>query len=296
MYNESYLSGLFFSLLAGTIWGCIQVIYFNHINYIPPLEIIAHRSLWAFFILFFVIISLKNFKKYLLIFNDFRKIFFLSLTALLVSSNWFFFILAVSINKVNESAMGYFISPIFSVAFGYIFFKEKLSKIQLISLLLIIIAIINLIVNLGVLPWISLSLATTWSIYGLIRKKIDVSSEIGLLFETSFLAPFFFTYIIFLKINGIDHFKIDDNYSHFFLIGAGIVTLVPLFFFNLGVKKIPLGIAGLIFYLVPTLQFLTSITYLNEEISYIKLISFIIIWISIIIFIYDSFKKKNILY
>ena len=150
--------------------------------------------------------------------------------------------------------------------------------------------------NFGVIPWLSLSLATTWSIYGLVRKKIDVSSEIGLLFETSILAPIFIVYLFVLKFYGVDHFQYDKNYSSIFLIGAGFVTVIPLFFFNIGVKKIPLSVAGLIFYLVPTLQFITSVTFLNENISLIKLYSFIIIWLSILIFIYDSFKKKNVLY
>lgn len=293
MRDKVYFSGLLYASLAGMIWGCVQVLYFNHIKHISPIEIVAHRAIWAFFILFIIILITKRIKKYYLIFQNKKDIIYLSTTAILVSSNWFFFILAVSLNRVQDSSMGYFISPILSVAFGFIFFKEKLSKLQIISITLIIISICNLIFNLGSVPWIALSLATTWSIYGLLRKKINVDSEIGLLFETSLLIPIFIIilfYGYYYQNNNFTMYEINDL---IFLIGGGIVTVVPLFFFNLGLKMVPLGVAGLVFYLVPTLQFVTSILFLQEELNIIKLYSFLIIWIAIIIFIYESSKNNS---
>lgn len=295
MQAKSYVFGLGYVALAGFIWGCVQVLYFNEIKHIPPLEIIAHRCIWAFVILFIFVIFSTNLKSYVSIFLDSNKLVYLTSTALLLSSNWFFFVKSVSINAVQDAAMGYFISPIFSVVFGYLFFKEKLNRIHLISILLIVFAIGNLIINLGSIPFIALSVATTWSIYGLIKKKIKISSEIGLLFETSLLTPFFIAYIIFLNFNNESNFNVSEVKSFYFLIGSGIVTAVPLFFFNIGVKKIPLSFSGLMFYLVPTLQFITSIVVLKEELSVLKLISFIIIWLSIILFIRESMKvEKNI--
>ena len=293
MESKGYFVGLSYVALAGFIWGCVQVLYFNEINYIPPLEIISHRCIWAFFALLIYVLISKNLKNYILIFNDKKKFIYLTLAALLISSNWFFFVMSVTLNKVQDAAMGYFISPILSVAFGYIFFKENLNKFHILSILLIILSIANLIFNLGSFPWIAISVATTWSIYGLIKKKIKVSSEIGLLFETSMLTPFFLIYILFLNFDNKSHFTLLEIKSFYFLIGSGIVTAVPLFFFNLGVKKIPLSFSGLMFYLVPTLQFLTSITILKEELSIIKLISFIVIWFAIFLFIFESMKIKK---
>ena len=293
MKDKVYFSGLLYASLAGMIWGCVQVFYFNHIKHIPSIEIVAHRAIWAFFILVVYIFIKKKIKDYYLVFRHKVNIIYLSITAVLVSSNWFFFILAVSLNRVQDSSMGYFISPILSVAFGYIFFKEKLNKLQIISLILIIMSIMNLIFNLGSIPWIALSLATTWSIYGLLRKKIEVNSEIGLLFETSLLAPIFIIILFFFYLSEQSSFINYEMNDIILLIGGGLVTVVPLFFFNMALKMIPLGIAGLIFYLVPTLQFITSILFLQEELSIIKLYSFIIIWIAILIFIYESMRNNN---
>ena len=177
MESKGYLVGLSYVALSAFIWGCVQVLYFNEINYIPPLEIIAHRCIWAFFVILIFVLFSKNFKDYTSIFFNSSKFIYLTLAALLISSNWFFFVMSVTLNKVQDAAMGYFISPIFSVAFGYIFFKEQLNKLHLISILLIIFSIINLIFNISSFPWIALSVATTWSIYGLIKKKIKMYSQ-----------------------------------------------------------------------------------------------------------------------
>jgi len=296
MDKKSFLNGLFYSSIAALIWGFVQVLYFKNIDYIPPIETVSHRGIWAFFFLIILIFAKKNYTEFISIFTNKKKFFYLSITSVLITSNWLFFILSIFINRVHDAAMGYFISPILSVGFGYIFFKEKLSKIQILSLSLIILSILNLIVNLGTIPWIAISLATTWSIYGLLRKKIRVASEVGLLFETSILLPFFFIYCFYLYSTGKSHFSLSDIPSTLFLIGSGFVTALPLFLFNLGLKKIPLSVAGLIFYLVPTLQFLTSVIILGEIIDNLKIISFIIIWVAILAFLYESIKNnKNII-
>ena len=162
MDNKSFLNGLFYCSIAASIWGFVQVLYFKNIDYVPPIETVSHRGIWAFFFLFLLIFAKKKFKEFLSIFSNKKNFIYLSITSILVSSNWLFFILSISINRVHDAAMGYFISPILSVVFGYIFFKEKLSRIQILSLSLIILAILNLIVNLGTIPWIAISLATTW--------------------------------------------------------------------------------------------------------------------------------------
>jgi len=127
------------------------------------------------------------------------------------------------------------------------------------------------------------------------EKKIKVASEIGLLFETSILLPLFIIYCLYLYSIGINHFSFYDTTSSLFLIGSGFVTAMPLFFFNLGIKKISLSVAGLVFYLVPTLQFLTSVIVLGEVINNLKIISFIIIWTAVLVFLYESIKNNKII-
>ncbi len=291
----SFINGLVYNLIAVILWGCIQVIYFENIKYIPPLEIVSHRAIWAFFFILILIALRKKIFNFFEIFKNKKKLLYLITTAMLISSNWFFLIKSISTENVQDAAMGYYISPIVSVALGYIIFKEKFSKIQFLSLILILIAMINLIVNIGSIPWIAISLATTWSLYGVIRKKVNIDSEVGLFFELSLLLPIFLGYSILLNQNGTGHFILDDKYTIFFLIGGGLFTALPLFFFNLAIRLIPLSLSGIIFYLVPTLQFLTAIIYLGEVISFEKIISFIIIWIAVILFIFESIKinKKN---
>ena len=147
MNKNAHFIGYVYSSLAALVWGCIQVLYFNHINYVPPLETVSHRGLWGFIILLLFVLLNKQTNIFFSIFKDRKKLFLLCITGLLVSSNWSFFIMAVSLNRVQDSSMGYFISPLLSVAFGYLFFKEKLSIIQKSCLALIAIAIFNIIIN-----------------------------------------------------------------------------------------------------------------------------------------------------
>ena len=222
-----------------------------------------------------------------------KKILVLSFTAILITINWTGFILAVSINRVQDASMGYFITPMISILLGYFFLKEKISKLRLISILMMLVSIIFLIINLKTLPFVAILIGTTWSIYGLLRKQINVSSEIGLLYESGFITLIAGPYLIYLNYQGSGFFLNETTLTSIFLILTGAVTTFPLFFFNLGVKFIPLGFAGVIFYLVPSFHFITSVFILHEKISLPKLFSFIIIWIAVIIFIIDIFKEEK---
>ena len=154
-------------------------------------------------------------------------------------------------------------------------------------------SIIFLIYSLNTFPYIAILIGTSWGIYGLLRKLIDVSPEIGLLYESFFISLFSFPYLLYLFYKGSGYFLNYDSFTSFFLILTGAVTIFPLFFFNLGVKFISLGYVGVLFYLAPSFHFVTSVFILNENLSLYKLISFIIIWIAVIIFIYDKLKEEK---
>lgn len=287
-----FLKGIIYTSFASVFWGLPQVLFFNNIKNIPPIEIISHRALWSFVLLFLLVFFSKKFIELKKIFLNKKIIFFLSITALLVSFNWFLFILSISINRVQDASMGYFISPIISVGLGYIFFKEKLSILQIISLILIIFSIIFLLFKLKIFPFLAVGIALSWAFYGLIRKKININPEIGLTFESGFLSIIALSYLFFLYQTNENFFINSEINIKFLLMCTGIVTVIPLFFFNLGVKVLPLGVTGIIFFLNPTFQFLTSVFILKETIIQIKVISFIIIWIAIIIFLLDKFKTE----
>ena len=154
-------------------------------------------------------------------------------------------------------------------------------------------AIIYLVLSLKIFPFIAILIATTWAIYGLLRKLIDVRAEIGLLYESAFIALIAGPYLIYLNFQGSGFFLNHSSTTSIFLILTGLITTIPLFLFNQGIKFIPLGFAGVIFYLAPTFHFITSVFILNENLSLTKLVSFIIIWIAVIIFIIDILKEEK---
>ena len=190
--------------------------------------------------------------------------------------------------------MGYFITPMISICLGYFFLKEQITLLKFISLLLMISSIFFLLISNNIIPFLALLIAFTWGIYGVLRKQIDVSPAIGLLYESFFLSLFAIPYLIFIYINGSGYFLTYNSYTSVLLILTGAVTIFPLFFFNLGIKNIPLGFAGVLFYIAPTFHFITSVFILKEDLIMSKFISFLIIWIAIAIFIYDQVKKENV--
>ena len=271
-----------------------QPLFFNQINYVKPIEVAFHRGLWSFIFLFIILLFFLKIKDFFLIFFSIKKLIFLSITGILISINWTAFIFAVSVGRVQDASMGYFITPMISICLGYFFLKEQITLLKFISLLLMISSIFFLLISNNIIPFLALLIAFTWGIYGVLRKQIDVSPAIGLLYESFFLSLFAIPYLIFIYINGSGYFLTYNSYTSVLLILTGAVTIFPLFFFNLGIKNIPLGFAGVLFYIAPTFHFITSVFILKEDLIMSKFISFLIIWIAIAIFIYDKEKKENV--
>ena len=293
MYNKSFYKGIIYTSLAALFWGIPQPLFFNNINFIPAIEIALHRGLWSFIFLSILIIISGKFNEFLSIFKSYRKILFLIITSLLISINWTGFIYAVNINRVQDASMGYFLTPIISILLGYFFLNEKISKLKIYSIIIMLSAILFLIISLKTFPLIALLIGITWGFYGLIRKQINIPAEVGLFFEAGFISIFALPYLIYIDVQNLGFFINHSIEVSIFLILTGAVTIFPLFFFNLGVKKIPLGFSGVIFFLAPSLHFITSAFILKEDISLSKLICFILIWIAVIIYIYDIIKKNK---
>ena len=291
MKINPYYKGIFYTCLASLFWGMPQPLIFNEIKFIPAIEVASHRGIWSFVFLLIILGLFNKINDFFLIFKSYKKIIVLSITALLISINWTGFILAVSINRVQDASMGYFITPMISIILGFFFLKEKLSILKLISLLMMLIAIIYLIISLKTFPFIALLIGTTWGIYGFLRKQVKVSAEVGLLYESALISLIACPYLIYIGFQGSGYFFNHSQNTSFFLILAGLVTIFPLFFFNLGVKNIPLGLAGVLFYLAPSFHFITSVFILNENLSMHKLFSFIIVWVAVVIFIFDIYNK-----
>ena len=270
-----------------------QPLFFNKIKYVPSFEVAMHRGLWSFVILFVLLYFMNEIKDVLYLFYSRKKIIILSITGSLIAINWTGFIYSVSINQVQDASLGYFITPMISITLGYLFLNEKLNFKKIISVLLMIFACLILIFNSNHLPFIAILIGTSWAIYGLLRKQINVSPATGLLYESGFISIFALPYLIYLNFLNSGHFNFEVNFTSVMLILTGIVTIFPLFFFNLGLKHIPLGLAGVLFYIAPSFHFITSIYVLEENLSFEKLIVFIMIWFGVGIFIYDVIKNKN---
>ena len=183
--------------------------------------------------------------------------------------------------------------PILSVLLGYIFFKEKLNKKRIFSIVLVFISILIIIFfNLKSLPWVGLIVALSWAFYNLVRKKINIDTDVGLLIESLFIFPFALIVFYFIVKSGLNDFSLSNPGLSLFLLLAGPMTVIPLFLYVRGVELIGLGPTGMIFYITPTLQFILGYFYYNEEFSLIKFLSFIIIWIAVIIYLKDLYETN----
>ncbi len=294
MIKDTFLKGILFTCIASIFWGLPQPLFFNELNHVETFEIVLHRGLWSFVFLFLILLTLTNLKEFYDLFKSLKKIFILTITAALIASNWAGFIYAVGQERVQDASMGYFITPMISIILGNLFLKEKLTKYKTTAVLLMFFAIIYLFVNLREFPILIILIGSTWAVYGLLRKHLMVSPSIGLLYETFIISIVSIPYLLFIFYSGESSFISINLKTTLFLILTGVVTVFPLFFFNLGLKYIQLGLAGVLFYLAPSFHFITSFFILNEEILNFKMLSFLIIWVGIIFYIYDALKNRSI--
>jgi len=293
--RKNILSGIFYGASASLWWGIIGVFYFKSVSYVGPIELVVHRTIWTAFLL---IIITSLYSKWSLVFSILRnrkKTLMLLITGILIFINWSTWIYAVVTNKLVDASFGYYMMPILSVFFGIIFLKEPYNKKKLLSILLVTASVIYLLINFNSVPWTGLIVGLTWSTYSLLRKKINVEADIGLLLESLFVTPIALFVFYLLILDGNYFFSIHEPLNSFWLFLAGAMTLIPLFLFLKGVELAGLGPSGMIFFLTPTGQFLLGIFYYNEFFDFTKFIGFIIIWIGVLIYLIDlkNTEKQN---
>ena len=290
--NKKTLNGIFYSGFGSLWWGVIGVLYFKSVSFVTPLELTIHRTIWTAFLLLFSILAYGRMNETFNTIKNIKVSFLLILTSILIVTNWYTWIYAVTVNKLIDAAFGYYIFPILSVFFGIIFLKESHNKMKLIAIGLVIIAVFFLLIDIKSTPWIGLIVALTWSIYTLLRKKINVSTDVGLFIESAFMTPFALIAFYFISQNGNTYFTLSDVSMSFWLFLAGANTLIPLGLYLYGSSLAGLGPAAMIFFLAPTGQFLLGFYYFGENLDLNKLISFIIIWIAVAIYLKDLAKDK----
>ncbi|MDR0408343.1 MAG: EamA family transporter RarD [Campylobacteraceae bacterium] len=282
--------GIIYALCAFSLWGILPV-YFKSLQHVNPAELIAHRIIWSAALLLILLYFSHSAKEIKKCFASKKIVFALLVTSILISSNWLTYVWTISNNKIAESSLGYFINPIINIIFGMIFLKEKSSFLEKIAIGIASFAIILEIVNFGKIPYAAFILAVTFALYGLIRKKIGVSSFAGFFVETSLLTPAAICYIIYLT--RIDALTASFSSDIFLLLLAGPATVVPLLFFTSAASRIKLGTIGFIQYLSPTITFSLAILVYNEPLSNQRAITFTLIWISLIFVIANTIKRSK---
>ena len=291
--KDQFNKGLLLTSLGSFWWGFIGVIYFQYVSFIGHIELVVHRCLWTAVMLLLTTTFFSKWSLFKRIIKNKNYLFGLFISGFLIFINWAVWIYAVATERIIDASFGYFIMPIISVLLGYIFFKEKLNKKRIFSIILVSISILILIFfNLKSLPWVGLIVAFSWAFYNLIRKKIDVDTDIGLLIESLYILPFALVVFYLITKAGVNDFSFSNAGLSLFLILAGPMTVIPLFLYVRGVELIGLGPTGMIFYITPTLQFILGYFYYNEDFSIIKFVSFIIIWIAVIIYLKDLYETN----
>ena len=291
--NNNFNKGIFLTAAGSFWWGLIGVIYFKYIAFAGHIEVVIHRSLWTTVMLIFTTLLFSRFGKFKKLIKIKKNILILFFSGILIFTNWAVWIYAVSSDRLIDASFGYFIMPIISIFLGYFFFKEYLSFKGKISVVIVFFSILFLIVsNFNSIPWVGLIVAFSWSFYNLLRKKIEVETDIGLLIESLFILPVILIAFYFIVQNNFNDFSLSNPKLMLMFMLAGPMTVIPLYLYVRGVELCGLGPTGMIFYITPTLQFLLGFFLYNEALNLEKLISFIFIWIAVFIYLKDIYENK----
>ncbi len=283
-------SGVFNALGAYLLWG-FAPIYFKLLTEIAAGEILMHRVIWSCVFLLILVIVMKKWSQFIALCKQPKVILNLGLSASFLAVNWFLFIWAVNNDHLLDASLGYYINPLFNVALGMIFFQEKLKRNQAIAVALAVIGVLVQLITIGSLPLISLALAGSFGIYGLLRKKLQVDSFIGLLIESLLMLPIALTYWFLFVESSTSNLLNNSSTLNFTLIMAGIVTTAPLLCFTAAAKRLTLTTLGFFQYLGPSIMFLLATFYYQETLKMAELTTFIFIWSALCIYSLDSLKQ-----
>jgi len=282
--------GFIFGVCAYFIWGIVPI-YWPHLQPASPLEILAHRVIWS--LLFLAIIGRNKFGQIRIILRNRRSLLLLTIASALISVNWGLFIWASVTKHLLDSSLGYFITPLLSVGLGVVFFKERLRKMQWIAIAIAASAVLYLSVTVGTPPWLALSLAASFGVYGYVKKLANVPAIESLTIETLILSPIALSYLVWLEFTHVGTFGHHGLVHTLWLTSSGIVTAIPLMLFSAAAIRIPLSTMGMLQYLGPTLQYIIGIAVFHEQMLAQRFIGFVITWFAIAILSADALKNRQ---
>jgi chloramphenicol-sensitive protein RarD len=275
--------GVWLAIGAYTAWGLFPI-YWKWLHDVPALQVLAHRIVWSFVLLTIVLAVLRQWRSFRAAAFHWRTVRIYFITGLLLSINWGVYVWAVNAGFVVESSLGYFINPLLSVLLGVIILHERLRRAQWLAVGLAAAGVVYLTLVYGAPPWIALTLATSFGLYGLVKKLAPLGVLHGLTLEVTLLCGPMLLYLIFAEVNGQGAFLHTDGASTLLLVGAGVVTVVPLLMFNAAVRLIPLSLVGILNYITPTMQFLIGVLVFKEVFTATLLVGFGLVWAAVILF------------
>ena len=282
-------SGTIYAVLAYSAWGLFPI-YWKFLTQVPAVELVSHRIVWSMVLLIGLLLAQHRISEFQELWRSPKSICSLLLTTTLIAGNWCIYIYGVNSGRIVETSLGYYINPLITVLLGSIVLKEKLNFAKKVAVLLAAIAVSNFIWHFGQVPWIAISLAFSFALYGLFRKLIKVTPLVGLTVETLLATPIALLYIGYASATGTGHFGSSWQVS-LLLIGCGIVTALPLLWFNKAAKHLQLSTLGFFQYIAPSLQLLIGVALYREPFTAIHAVTFLLIWSAIAIFSISSLRK-----
>ena len=288
-------TGILYALSAYLLWGLFPI-YWKWLHDVPALQLVGHRIGWSFFFLILVIVFTKRWTKFRSSLT--RKVLVVYMASgLLLSVNWLIYVWGVNAGHIVETSLGYFINPLLSVLLGVVFLRERLRPLQWLPIGLAAAGVLHLTFAYGSLPWIALSLAFSFGIYGLVKKLAPLGSLYGLTLETGAVFVPAVIYLMVIDYQGQGSFLHTALITNLLLVGSGLVTAVPLLLFASAVRRTPLSMMGVMQYITPTMQFLIGVLVYKEAFTSARLVGFSLVWVALIIFWLEGFfasraKKK----
>jgi len=289
----TYNQGIIYAVVCYVAWGLFPI-FWKAVTGVPAVNVLAHRIVWSFaFLLFWVLLT--NRETFISYLRQPRLLLRLGLAGFVISANWGIYIYAVTSNHIVEAGLGYYINPLVNVFLGYVFLKERLARMQKIAVVLALIGVVYFTISYGQFPWISLLLATSFGLYGLLKKKANLESMPALTVETMAVFPFALAFLIYSAESSMAvPFFPSSPVTGFLLVISGLVTAIPLYWFGKSAQAIPLSTMGFVQYLSPTLQLLLGIYVYGETFGKEYLVCFAFVWAGLIFYTISILKGKKV--
>jgi chloramphenicol-sensitive protein RarD len=280
-------AGVLYALGAYGIWG-IAPAYWKALEVVPATQILAHRVLWSMLVGFLLLLVTRSASELGSVLRSRRHVLPMLVSAALIGINWLTFIWAVATDRILDTSLGYYINPLINVLFGTVFLRERLRAWQIVAVLLAAVGVVQMVFSLGTLPWISLVLAVTFALYGLVRKVAPVMPVVGFTLETTLLAPLGGAYLLLVHANGSNALLHASGEVKILIACTGVFTAAPLLCFNSAAKRLRLSTIGLFQYIAPSMAFLLAVVFYGEPFTRVHAITFVCVWLALGIYTLDS--------